>query len=571
MNCPRCSAPADEQTLREFGGVCPKCLLDFSEEQDAPAFPNLEILEMIGQGGMGVVYKARQKNLDRIVALKVLSPHLSDDPEFVERFTREAKALAQLGHPNIVGIHDSGIHDRVPYLVMEYVDGTPLRKVLASAKFTPDRALEVIPQICDALQYAHTHGVVHRDIKPENILIDRQGRVKIADFGLAKLSKMEESRITQSGYVMGTPRYMAPEQFEASGRVDHRADIYSLGVVFYEMLTGEVPMGRFKPPSAKADVDRRLDPVVLKSLEREPEDRYQSAGEVKERVANFKQAPATPAVAEPESSHPLKKAAGTIAWMGFIALAAILPGYTVDNHIFPKIFLPVGGALLLAAGVLWLLSFAFSPVKSGAETTLRTNSSGCLLAFVAMAAVVAIAALVLLGYTKAESPMPPAVMTPPPPVEALPPMPTPAPIPGVPLPAGEWQQVDKRFDLDQVWPAAAELPSGSLPGKESGDAEALERAGLPKDLHADLKTLRVISFDRGRATLVGLTFANEVARRRWSRDERFAGALNTGIYRLSGDSDSAVYIRYDGSNAGAAIAESLWPVIKSKLNQPRKK
>jgi len=141
MNCPRCNAPAADETLREFGGVCPKCLLAFTDEKDAPAFPNLEIVEMIGQGGMGVVYKALQKNLNRTVALKVLSPHLSEDPEFVERFTREARALAQLSHPNIVGIHDSGIYDRVPYLVMEYIDGTPLRTLLASGQITPAKVL----------------------------------------------------------------------------------------------------------------------------------------------------------------------------------------------------------------------------------------------------------------------------------------------------------------------------------------------------------------------------------------------------------------------------------------------
>jgi predicted Ser/Thr protein kinase len=287
MSCPRCNAPAADETLREFGGVCPKCLLDFSEEQDAPAFPNLEILEMLGQGGMGVVYKAVQKNLGRTVALKVLSPHLSADPEFVERFTREARALASLSHPNIVGIYDSGIHDHVPYLVMEYVDGTPLRKMLASKKLSAPQVLELIPQICDALHYAHASGVVHRDIKPENILVDRQGRVKIADFGLAKLASLDETRITKTGYVMGSPHYMAPEQFVHSGRVDHRADIYSLGVVFYEMLTGEVPMGRFKAPSEKAPVDQRLDPVVLKSLEREPDDRWQSVDEVKARVTKL--------------------------------------------------------------------------------------------------------------------------------------------------------------------------------------------------------------------------------------------------------------------------------------------
>ncbi|RPH35330.1 MAG: serine/threonine protein kinase, partial [Planctomycetota bacterium] len=388
MNCPRCSAPTEDQTLREFGGVCPKCLLDFSEEQDAPAFPNLEILEMIGQGGMGVVYKAKQKNLDRIVALKVLSPQLSDDPEFVERFTREAKALAQLSHPNIVGIHDSGIHDRVPYLVMEFIDGTPLRKMLASGKLTPARALEVIPQICDALQYAHANGVIHRDIKPENILIDRQGRVKIADFGLAKLSKVDETRITQSGYVMGTPRYMAPEQFEASCRVDHRADIYSLGVVFYEMLTGEVPMGRFKPPSAKADVDRRLDPVVLKSLEREPEDRYQSAGEVKEHVTNLgTRAPAPPPRSTPPgTSRRLRKAARVIAILGAVSLVPAILLAWADVPIGKRLF-AVGGSLLLASLVLWLISHAFQ--SSEPNPGIRREGiqiAGCLIALLVMVA-----------------------------------------------------------------------------------------------------------------------------------------------------------------------------------------
>jgi tRNA A-37 threonylcarbamoyl transferase component Bud32 len=291
MNCPRCDSPAPTGTLQQFGGVCPKCLLDFAEEQDAPSFPGLEIESLLGQGGMGVVYKARQKHLGRTVALKVLSPQLAADPPFVERFTREAKALAQLSHPNIVGIHDFGVHDGVPYLVMEYVDGTPLRKLLAAKKLAPERALEIVPQICDALQYAHSRGVVHRDIKPENVLLDREGRVKIADFGLAKLAAADETRITRTNVLMGSPSYMAPEQVEKPHAVDHRADIYSLGVVFYEMLTGELPIGRFKAPSERAAVDRRLDPVVLKSLEKEPDERYQSAGEVKEHVTRLESAP----------------------------------------------------------------------------------------------------------------------------------------------------------------------------------------------------------------------------------------------------------------------------------------
>ncbi len=291
MDCPRCHAPATEEILQEFGGVCPKCLLAFAAERDAPSFPNLEIVQMIGQGGMGVVYKALQKNLNRTVALKVLSPRFSDDSEFLERFTREAQALAQLSHPNIVAIHDSGVHDRVPYLVMEYVEGRSLRALLQSREITVAQVLDLIPQICDAVQYAHGRGVVHRDIKPENILIDASGRVKIADYGLAKLAGAEESRLTKSGFTMGTPHYMAPEQVENSSAVDHRADIYSLGVIFYEMLTGELPLGRFKAPSERGAGDRRLDPVVLKSLEKEPADRYQSAGEVKAQLARLDKVP----------------------------------------------------------------------------------------------------------------------------------------------------------------------------------------------------------------------------------------------------------------------------------------
>ncbi len=295
MNCPRCDAPAKTETLREFGGVCEKCLLDFAAENDAPAFPHLEILETIGEGGMGVVYKAVQKQLGRTVALKVLSPALASDPAFVERFTREAQALAQLSHPNIVGIHEFGVHDGVPFLVMEYVDGTSLRALLGAKKLPPERALEVVPQICDALAYAHSRGVIHRDIKPENILIDSRGCLKIADFGLAKLAEPDQTRITRTNMIMGTPNYMAPEQMDNPGTVDHRADLYSLGVIFYEMLTGELPRGRFKAPSERAGVDRRLDPVVLKSLERSPDDRFQSAAAMKERVTRLEPAGPLPA------------------------------------------------------------------------------------------------------------------------------------------------------------------------------------------------------------------------------------------------------------------------------------
>jgi serine/threonine protein kinase len=250
----------------------------------ADKFPQLEILELLGQGGMGAVYKARQKQLDRLVALKILPPEVGQDPAFAERFSREARSLAKLNHPRIVSVFDFGhTKDGLYYFIMEFVDGTDLRHVIEGSQLEPNEALAIVPQICEALQYAHEEGLVHRDIKPENILLDKKGRVKIADFGLAKLLGRPASdyTLTQAGQRMGTPHYMAPEQIDGAGKVDHRADIYSLGVVFYEMLTGQLPIGRFAPPSQKVQVDVRLDSVVLKSLEYEPELRYQNVSEVK--------------------------------------------------------------------------------------------------------------------------------------------------------------------------------------------------------------------------------------------------------------------------------------------------
>src|SRR5262249_12953133 len=147
----------------------------------------LEILELLGEGGMGAVYKARQRGLDRLVALKILPPRASQDPAFAERFTREAQALARLSHPNIVAVHDFGHAGGLYYFLMDYVDAVNRRQTLRAGQLQPEQALHIIPPLCEALQYAHDEGIVHRDIKPENILLDKKGRVKIADFGLARL------------------------------------------------------------------------------------------------------------------------------------------------------------------------------------------------------------------------------------------------------------------------------------------------------------------------------------------------------------------------------------------------
>jgi tRNA A-37 threonylcarbamoyl transferase component Bud32 len=293
--CPQCLAksalgtqPGAEETLASGskpGGSGPATI----QPEIARLFPQLEILEPLGQGGMGMVYKARQPQLDRIVALKVMRADLSRDPAFAERFAREARALAKLNHPNIVSVFDFGQTGGHCWFLMEFVDGRNLRELLRTKTLQPREALGIVPKVCDALQYAHDEGIVHRDIKPENILLDKKGRVKIADFGLAKLVGKEASdfSLTATGMTLGTPRYMAPEQFDKPQEVDHRADIYSLGVVLYEMLTGEVPMGRFAPPSATVGVDVRLDEVVLRSLEKEPSRRYQHASEVKTQVESI--------------------------------------------------------------------------------------------------------------------------------------------------------------------------------------------------------------------------------------------------------------------------------------------
>lgn len=299
--CPRCNAPIPGPG--GSAGMCPRCLFEVglgkdpdvefvitgagggpripppSGEELQPFFPTLEILDVIGEGGMGVVYRARQRGLDREVALKVLADRVAEVPGFAERFEQEAKALARLDHPNIVRVHDAGRAGGLFYLVMEYVEGETLRERSARAKSSPEDALHLVRQLSDALQYAHEQGVIHRDVKPENVILDGSGKPKIADFGLAKMAveEIETPALTMTGQAMGTPLYMAPEQIERPRSVDHRADIYGLGVLLYELWTGELPIGRFELPSDRVDVTRAHDEVVLKALAKDPSKRFASA------------------------------------------------------------------------------------------------------------------------------------------------------------------------------------------------------------------------------------------------------------------------------------------------------
>ncbi len=292
----------------------------------AAEFPQLEILELLGRGGMGAVYKARQRDLDRFVALKILRPGLDTDPGFAERFAREARALAQLNHPGIVTLYEYGRSPAGRYFIlMEFVDGVNLRGLLAAGRIAPREALAIVPPLCDALQYAHDRGIIHRDIKPENILVDRLGRVKIADFGIAKLTtatpEASDISIRHSSLVIGhsaegggTPAYMAPEQRDRPAAVDHRADLYALGVVLYQMLTGELPEpGQLQPPSRHVQIDVRLDEIVLRALEREPDRRYSAASELKTHVETVA---STPAPASPASPSP-SAASARAPWLGY--------------------------------------------------------------------------------------------------------------------------------------------------------------------------------------------------------------------------------------------------------------
>ena len=256
-------------------------------------FGQYEVLGEIARGAMSVVYRVRQRGLDRVVALKVLQGGASASPEQLQRFMQEAHAAARIQHPNIVPIHDFGVHNGMHYFTMDYIAGESLAERLAKGPIPVREALEIVRQAADALQYAHEHNVVHRDIKPGNILLDKTGRVKVTDFGVAKEMDHTEMHLTATGQMIGTPQYMSPEQ--ASGRsahVDQRSDIFSLGVTLYEMLTGrpaflaesmmqmlhKVCHDDPPPPyQINSRVHRDAATICLKAIEKEPERRYQTA------------------------------------------------------------------------------------------------------------------------------------------------------------------------------------------------------------------------------------------------------------------------------------------------------
>lgn len=291
-----------------ISGLDPQALLAMGEDADtasvrdswepptleevARLFPQWQTKQMLGRGGMGAVYLLHQPDLDRDVAVKLLPIEACSDERAVERFRREARTLAKLRHPGIVALFEAGVTSAGHfYFVMEHVEGQPLSEVIAAGRLDTMQAIEVVSQVCAALASAHEQGVIHRDIKPSNILLTTDGQVKVADFGLARwcddARQGEGVTLSRTGAFMGTPAYTAPEQARDATRADHRADIYSLGVLLYEMLTGELPRGVFQPPSKKTGSDARLDNVVARALQERPEDRYQAATEMGTDVASI--------------------------------------------------------------------------------------------------------------------------------------------------------------------------------------------------------------------------------------------------------------------------------------------
>ncbi len=334
ISCSRCGNTYNKSTFNTtFLGICPRCILT-GEAETIPipsTIGSLELLEPIGEGGMGIVYKGRHVRLGRTVAVKILSVEASSDPEFSMRFEREAKALALLNHPHIVTIYDFGQQEGLTYLAMEYIEGMSLDKRLAQGRLAKIDAVDIALSVCDALVEAHKAGIIHRDIKPANILIGSNNRVKVADFGIAAIIKKEgEKKLTLTGYTVATPMYAAPEQLAGTARQDVRIDIYSLGVVLYEMLTGELPVGSW------VSVGEDLDPILKKALARNPDERYQTVEEFQADLKRFNMPESTVTVRR-ETHDEENIWIYTEAFLCTIAAAAFF--WNVLNSITPKIFL----------------------------------------------------------------------------------------------------------------------------------------------------------------------------------------------------------------------------------------
>lgn len=278
-----------------------------SLEEMQAMLPQYHFEILIGRGGMGAVYKAVQASLDRAVAIKVLPGDLvqdDDDAQFAERFKNEARTMAKMSHPSIVNVFDFGeTQTGLLYIVMEFIDGTDVAQMIFSQGRLPEEyALSITAHVCDALAYAHARGVIHRDIKPANILINVEGAVKVADFGLAKQSDPTQSGLTKTNMAMGTPDFVAPEALIHGVPLDGRADLYAIGVMLYNMLTGELPRGMWQMPALKVGSDPRFDAIIARAMENDREARYQTASEIRQELDTILALPRSVIIAQQQAS-----------------------------------------------------------------------------------------------------------------------------------------------------------------------------------------------------------------------------------------------------------------------------
>ena len=380
------------------------------------------IIIQIGKGGMANVYKAYQPSVDRYVAIKVLPSQLAESKEFATRFQQEARIIAKLEHPHILPVFDYGESDGIAYFVMRYLEAGTLKEKMEAGRPLPLNEIDrIFNQLADALSYAHRHGIVHRDLKPANALIDSYGNIFLTDFGIAKLLESASPRLTQTDAIMGTPAYISPEQAQAQP-VDQRSDIYSLGIILYEMVTGRVPFVAdtplaiiFKhvsdplplPSSIKPDIPASIEQVILKALAKDPRDRFSTAAEFaaawkraleeKEparRAPEAISAPASPATtapvtrAAPRSRRPTGWVVGCLAGaclllsvagvfllaLNWQNLTSADPATDVPTQIPTNVPLPTETIIPISAGSV-LLSDDFSARRSNWGTLTDSDSS----------------------------------------------------------------------------------------------------------------------------------------------------------------------------------------------------
>ena len=346
-----------------------------------------EILKLLGEGGMGAVYKAKDIELDRLVALKVIRPELAGHPTVLQRFKQELLLARKITHRNIIRIYDLGVSSGLRFITMEYVEGQDLSSLLEERKYTPAEAVEILRQVCSALEAAHAEGVVHRDLKPQNIMIEPTGRVCVMDFGLAR--SMEATGLTQVGAVMGTPAYMSPEQAKGT-TADERSDLFSLGIIAYQMLTGVVP---FKAESALASmllrtqgpppppmginpqIPKPLNDIVLKTLATKPEDRYQTAAALNKDLHDWQEGVLAKSIVTPPMK--MMEESQTKKWIGLaVAIAAVLMAgvYAVDRFVWKK---PPAAVAPMTVMIADFSNHTGDPVFSGTlESTLRLALEG---------------------------------------------------------------------------------------------------------------------------------------------------------------------------------------------------